>query len=502
MSKRKIKRRRFRNRQKEQKQRINQRRQREYIALIANLDPDRIVYVPLDIGKNVNWMKAETGAGRVVHEPTPLTTDMGGYFYWSHCLSSYLTSGEFDLVVTAHEPTGVYHENWCRNILEDFEPYLSNPAWPHLRYPFLNPYQVKLERQKLTLRLRKTDPIDLWAMDSLLRQGQGSPAVLPDPDTALLHQYVFFARQATRNLKQARIDLLRQFDRIWPGAVVNVRRFQRAHPDLVPPQPIVRSKPLERDSFRLILEHCPNPYQVRELGPDGIIDLFHQHDTRCGPKTAQRVLDCAERALLSPPLVVDVYVQGLEQLLADEAHWLQRQHWAEAHLDAIVLKTPARHLLSINGISSPWAARYLDLAGYPPRFDWADQIWAYVGFDPVLNQSGDSNPQKRFKISRRGEAFHRHTLTWMTILVAAHHPTFGQLFIAAEQRGMGLWGAAIHVAHKLNRVCFRLISDNRPYHDDTHPNDFARWHAYWLAWRKYRRNPKKNPQPGSWRPSL
>ena len=45
-----------------------------------------------------------------------LSTDYGGYLIWSERLSSYLTSGEFDLVVTAHEPTGVYHESWARNL--------------------------------------------------------------------------------------------------------------------------------------------------------------------------------------------------------------------------------------------------------------------------------------------------------------------------------------------------------------------------------------------------
>ena len=125
-------------------------------------------------------------------------------------------------------------------------------------------------------------------------QGQGVPATLPDAPTAQLHQYVFFAHQATRRLKATRLDLLRQFDRIWPGAVLNLKRFRRAHPDLPCPIPIVETKPLERDTFRLLLEHCPNPYRVRELGEQGIIDLFHQHEQDCGPVTARRILTCAQ----------------------------------------------------------------------------------------------------------------------------------------------------------------------------------------------------------------
>jgi hypothetical protein len=125
------------------------------------------------------------------------------------------------------------------------------------------------------------------------------------------------------------------------------------------------------------------------------------------------------------------------------------------------------------------------------RFDWADQVWAFVGFDTVLNLSGDDNPQQCFAISR-------HVLTWMASLVAGHQPTSGLTCIAAEERGIGLWWAIIHTAHKLNRTCFRLLLADRPYQDDTHPDDFARWHSYWLAYCQRRANPKLHPHPGPW----
>ena len=214
---------------------------------MARLDPDRILYVPLDIGKNVHWMRADSGAGRLVHPPKELLANRIGYAYWQQCLSSWLTGGQFDLLVIGNEPTGIYHENWCRHILSDFDPYLAQDAQPQLRYRFINPYQSKLERQKLTLRPRNTDPIALQAIASLLRQGQGNPATLPDPDTALLHQYVFFAYQATRKLRAIHIDIQRHLDRLWPGAVINVKRFQQAHPNLPVPTPLVQTKPLERE---------------------------------------------------------------------------------------------------------------------------------------------------------------------------------------------------------------------------------------------------------------
>lgn len=89
----------------------------------------------------------------------------------------------------------------------------------------------------------------------------------------------------------------------------------------------------------------------------------------------------------------------------------------------------------------------------------------------------------------------------MACLVAGHHPAFGLTFIQAEQRGLGLWGAAIHTAHKLNRTCFRLLLDQRPYNDTTHPDDFARWRTFWLAHRQHRKSPKTTLAPAAWRPT-
>ena len=128
MSKRKDKQRRFHNQQKEQHQLLNERRQRDAkrIARIANIPPDRIVYLPLDIGKNVNWVRAETGSGRILHPPKALTTDYEGYLYWKQHVDLWLTGGQFDLAVTGHEPTGIYHETWCRHLLHDFAAYLAD----------------------------------------------------------------------------------------------------------------------------------------------------------------------------------------------------------------------------------------------------------------------------------------------------------------------------------------------------------------------------------------
>ena len=200
MSKRTEKRCRFRNEQKEQHLLVNARRQADHQACVANLPPERILYLTLDIGKNVNWSRADTDTGRMVIAPQEFSTSHEGYLLWRHQLRTQLSSGQFDLVILGHEPTGIYHEAWARQILSDFAADLHKDAAPRLIYRMLNPYQVKLERIKLVLRSRKSDQIDLLAMRNLLQQGQGNPAVLPTAEIAALNQSVALSRQACLSL--------------------------------------------------------------------------------------------------------------------------------------------------------------------------------------------------------------------------------------------------------------------------------------------------------------
>lgn len=496
MSNRTRKRRKYRDEHKKRAMTVRLKREQLFAKFRNNLTNREILYVSVDIGKNIHYWRADTSDTAVII-PSRLRTNQTGYQTFRQQLRQLLESGQYKLVVLGHEPTGIYHETWSRAILDEFAEFMAESACPRLLYRFMNPYQVKLERTRLTLRHSKTDPIDLRAISSLLQQGQGNPAYMPQPKTTMLCQQVYLARQTAKRLKQVERVLMNQIDMIWPGALVNIKRFRQAHPDLDPPEPLVKTKPFERQRFRVIMEHCPNPYQVMALGETGLRALFHQQNQRCGPKTAAHIVACAKQAMLNPPEVVEVYCQALSDLWQDETRWRTHLETIEEQWDSLIDQTPAQHLVAIPGMSATLAARYLALVGGPPRFEWADQLWKYVGFDAIVSDSGDR--RKTYSISRQGEAHHRNLLSWMACCVAGHHPTFGLHFIKAEQRGKGIWGAAIHTAHKLNRLCFRLIVDDRPYQERLNPDDVQRWRAYWLAYRKHQKSPQKHPHPGNWR---
>ncbi|QLQ05164.1 MAG: IS110 family transposase [Anaerolineae bacterium] len=152
--------------------------------------------------------------------------------------------------------------------------------------------------------------------------------------------------------------------------------------------------------MRLLLQTCPNPYHLRDLGPAGIRQLFSDHGQRCGPVTANRIYAIAQQSLLPS---ADVCALLTAQAQADflQYCWFEDQVAAyEARATALLPATFGQVLTTLPGVSPRMAARYLAGIGDPDRFTSARQIWAYAGFDPTQADSG--NHRYTGGISHRG----------------------------------------------------------------------------------------------------
>ncbi|MFQ5614827.1 MAG: transposase, partial [Anaerolineae bacterium] len=389
-----------------------------------------------------------------------------GFEHVTRLLDALLTCGEYQQVVLGHEPTGVYHEAWARALLERYAAYRYGSETPALDYRFLNPLWVKRKRQQLAGgRPRKTDRLDLLAIAHCLRDGLGQPAALPTGDELRFQLWATAYRRAQRERRGLTVSLLSQLDRLWPGAVVNVRRFRQAHPDLSDvPLPLVLSKPLERQRVQAILQHCPNPHHFLALGQAGIQAFFRQYIGRCGPATAKLAFQVVQKALLPPPEVAQLLAVQLQADFARYQTLSQRLQTLSDQTQALVPDTPAAVLTTVPGISPLLAVRYLAYLGHHQRFQRPAQIWALAGFDPATDHSGDR--QRWGKISRKGHPGLRDTLYLIGLHTAKNIPAIDRARQRARANGKGPVGAVIHAAHKANRLCHRLLYDQVPFDPD------------------------------------
>ena len=440
--------------------------------LTAGIRPDQILVSPLDIGKNVHWSAFHTLDGQLLAQPAKLKTNVDGFQSFVNALDQQVATGRFKLVLLGHEPTGVYHETWARNLLLRYQEHLEGPAVPRFAYRFLNPYQVKLNRNQQTLCYRKTDLLDLGSIGDLLGRGFGYQAGLPSHDYLLIREEVRFLKSKSKELRRLDNSIRTTFDHLWPGALANARRFSLTHPDLPPLQPLVKTKALQRVSVRALIEHCPNPYRLRELGVSGIQDLLRQHTGRGGEKTAAHILQVARSALLPPPEVAEAYAHILQRdfFLYNQLQTMLEQ--VEQKLATLVPRTPARHLLAVGGAAEVLLARYLACLGDPGRFLFADQLWSFAGFDPLTEESGD---KKRIgKVSKSGSPYARDTLFLLGYQTARNEAYFGMPFLDAIERGKSQVEATLHTAHKVNRVFLHILQQDEPFD----PPDIADYESY------------------------
>jgi transposase len=424
------------------------------------------LYVVLDIGKNVHWLGAYAGFElQPVVEPLELRSDRSGFERVTAILDGLLACGLYDRVVLGHEPTGVYHENWARAFMERYASHLHGQASPAMDYRFVNPLLSKREREAQAKgRKRKTDRADLPAIAACLRDGKSQPAFLATDHGLRLYLWGRAYRHNQRERRRLTRLILSQMDRLWPGAVVNVKRFRKRHPNLEAPRPLARSKPLERKHIRAILGRCPNPHHFLALGESGILAFFRAHVGRCGPKTAHHAYQVVKNALLPPPEVATLLA---EQLQADFTRYLilERDYLDLAEqAKHLVPGSPAAVLTTIPGVSALLAARYLAHLGHPQRFLTAAQVWSFAGFDPVTQESGDF--RRVGHISRKGDPGLRDTLFLIGHHTARNVPAIGRIKQRAKARGMRDVAATLHAAHKANRICHHLLYHQVPFDPD------------------------------------
>lgn len=413
------------------------------------------LYIAIDMGKNVHCYAAYAGLQlREVRSPVEVLSNRTGYEAFRGWLQGQVAEQPERHILIGFEPTGIYHEAWVGALQRDFGERIE------LRQ--INPYQVGQKRAQLKSgRKQKSDPIDTRAITHCLRDGLGYP---PQPIQSGSLRFELWARairQTQRSLARLSRQVLAQVDRLWPGMLLDVAAFQRAHPQLSAPEPWVRTRPLERKLLALLLEYAPNPYTWQGWSPAQIQGFYRAHGLGCGEKTLAHLQRVLANLLLPAP--------GVAALLAEQLHddfglYQQvAQHLAQLadQAEQLVPGSPAAVLTTFGGIGAYLAGQYVAWVGDPQRFQHADQIWSLAGFDLVRNDSGDR--RKVGKLTKRGAGAFRHILYTIGLTTSQNCPQLAATKQRALQRGLGPVGAVIHTAHRANRICFRLLRDQLPF---------------------------------------
>lgn len=429
--------------------------------------------VALDIGKNVHCLGCYDGQLAEVVAPRELRSDLNGFAQFRALVDPLLASGRFRQALIGNEPTGVYHEPWAWQIQAAYLAAPPAPACP-VTYHWLNPLLSKRRREQSSIRKRSTDALAVEPIAACLADGVGYPAYFPDATTAQLIEGVRTWEQQQQHVRHLARQLMPQIDRLWPGAIVDVKKFQQVHPDLPLPLPLVETDPLNRARVAALLLYAPNPYTVLAWTTAELIAFLRQHVGRGGPRSAERIFTMLRQAPLPPPDRAAILAARLQADYQTYHAATTRCAATESAIAALTPQTDARFVDSIPGIGALLAARYCAAIGAVTRFPSAAHVWAFAGWDPIVDDSGDR--RRSGQISRRGAPFFRDTLFLIGLHTAQHCPSIGNTFLDARERGRPYPIAVIHAAHKANRLCFALLREQRDYRPDD-PTVLQAWAA-------------------------
>ena len=304
----------------------------------------------------------------------------------------------------------------------------------------LNPVQTN-SRSGVRIRKTKTDKIDSLAIARFILTGDALATRVPDEKTAELRLLV---RHRCR-LIQGRADMERYahtlIDRVFP-------EYEGVFCKLLLPsaRAMIRQIGIAPD---IIVKHEENVRDVLHRASRGKLTvekvdmLLEKAGESIGSGQAESVATAQLRSIID-------YIETIEKQTADIESDL------EVRIEA--MDSP---LLSL-GINAPLAATIHAESDPISDFRGPDQYVAYAGLDPSVSESGDTI-RGRSRISKRGSPVLRSALYITAFSLYRKHDYFHRYYKKHLRKGRSHTSALVVVSHKLARVVWRMLTDNRKF---------------------------------------
>lgn len=312
----------------------------------------------------------------------------------------------------------------------------------------LNPVQTRRYRD-LVRRKAKTDDIDAHVIAGLLRSGVARHSYVPDEQI-----------QSLRELARLRARLLEDRQAYLRQLIAQL--------DVVLPEHRTTLGDLLSARARGILAQFPTAQHLAQASPRAIRRAAEEAGSRgFSLDEATAVRDAARRSIYSGKAaqarahVVRTLVSHLEHLTTaiDDidraaAALLPPSEPDQGPSDAELMQT-------IPGIGPHTAATLLGELGALTRFTDARALVAYVGFYPVIAESGDQAAPPR--LSSIGSRLARHALYLAAVNAVRRSAEWRTLYLRKRAQGKKAKQALIVVAVKLLHTVYALLKHRRPY---------------------------------------
>lgn len=408
-------------------------------------------YVGLDVGQSQHEVAATDSQGQVLLESTRLCADAGGYAQFKKQLHKAGIS-DFSSVQVGLEATGPYWLPWYELLCRD-----------GFTVIVLNPLQVDAFRNE-GIRGSKTDRIDSLLIARIIRFGVSRQSYFPSEALLGLRQLTRFRATVVEHIG----DLKRQC-----LCVLGV---------VFPEYPELFSDHFSKSALALLAE-SPLPGQIASMDLDRLAKLLEQASRgRLGqPKAVQiqkvagqscgltKALDAFElhiRLLVEQIRHLEGQVEAVTKQIEEMLEAQAQQALQQGQSQSQTLKQKRDRLDTIPGVGLALAGQILSEVGMVDHLKGVDppkQVVALAGIDPRVRESGKFAGKP--KMSKRGSPYLRNALMQASYVAVfkSKDVMFKAIYDKQVARGKHHWVALSHVANKMARVVYAVLSQDKDY---------------------------------------
>lgn len=383
---------------------------------------DRMLYAGIDIAKKKHVACVVGNNLDTIVNPFAFDNDLEGF----QKLDSVLDSFRDESLLVGLESTAHYGETLINHLLAK-----------GYNLAVINPIQTATLR-KTNIRNTKTDSIDaLLVVKSLIVNGW-IPFTSYDADILKLRHLCRFRDKKRKSIATAKIRLTSFVDKVFP----ELQYFFKSG--------------IHTNACHELLSRHPCLDEIAALHLTYLYNLLrktsHGH---YGKETARQLKSLANSSVGIRDAHMSLQItQTIEKLRLLEKQLSQLDDNIKTiviQLDPIILTIPGVGLLN--------AGMILGEIGNIRRFSNPSKLLAFAGLDPIVRQSGNFNARST-RMSKRGSKLLRYALINASWNVVRNNATFRQYYDLKRAQGKCHYAALGHVAFKLVRVIYKMMTDN------------------------------------------
>lgn len=384
-----------------------------------------MLYVGIDAAKDTHYAVVTDASGKILTSPFPFSNNADGFCKLQKNLSGY----ERSELIVGLESTGIYSENLIS--------FLFGSGYSLV---VLNPLETASIRKRY-IRDTKTDKLDAKLVADVLRLDEHRLYSQQDADTLKLKSLCRFRQNLKKSKSRLKTQLKGYVNLLFP-------EFQY----------FFKSGIHISASYSLLKIHS-SPEDIAALRLNYLSNLLSKASHgRFKKDTAKALKGLAKSSVGVKNSYISIQItQTIAQieLLTEQIDELDSAiAEAMSSMNSVIMTVP--------GIGYTNGAMILGEIGDIHRFSNASKLLSYAGLDPRIRQSGHFKA-KSTRMSKRGSSVLRFALINSAWQITKYNNTFKAYYDLKVSQGLNHYGALGHVAHKLVRVIFKLLSDNIPF---------------------------------------